>query len=124
MLLPPSASISGWMPTGNDPPAPGLHELGAIHAKRGDCGSASWRLADNQVPFVVLARMVEPNLPARIEKTHDLACARVGGRDPIALVIVAHRAREPKIVSCGRPAERLRDKVIDLQRCSRDFGRG
>jgi hypothetical protein len=33
--------------------------------------------------------MVEPNLPARIEKTNNLACGRVGGCDPILFVIVA-----------------------------------
>jgi hypothetical protein len=49
--------------------------------------------------------MVEPKLPARIEKAHNLTCGWVGGRDPISFVIVAHRAREPKIFSSGRPAE-------------------
>ncbi len=41
----PSASISGRVPTGNDPPAPRFHEFGAIQAKRNDRGSASRRVA-------------------------------------------------------------------------------
>jgi hypothetical protein len=61
------------MPTGNDPSAPGLHKFGAIQAKCSYRGSANWRLADNQVPFVIPAKVLKPNLPARIEKSHNLS---------------------------------------------------
>lgn len=49
--------------------------------------------------------MLPPYLETGIEEAHDLSCVRIGGGDPIPLVIVAHRASEPEILPYRGPTQ-------------------
>lgn len=86
------------MPTRDNPTPPGFHELGTIQANRSDRSSASWRLADDKRSLRAPAEMIQPDLLSWVEETHDFPGVRVGSGDSIALVIVAHRAREPEVL--------------------------
>jgi len=95
------------MPSGDDPSPPGFHELSAVQANGGDRGSAGRRLANDHVPFLTPLEMLGPGLSPWVEEAHDLSRARVGSGDPIPLVVVAHRTREPEVLPDGGPAQRL-----------------
>src|SRR4051812_25318657 len=104
------------MPTGDDPPPPGFHDLGAVQANGSNRGSATGRLSDDDIPLRAPAEMSRPDLLARVEEPHHVSGNRIGSGYPVALVIVAHGAREPEVFPEGGPAERLGDDVVNLHR--------
>src|SRR5262245_40221946 len=100
------------MPARDDPASPSFHHLGAIQTNGGDRRPSRRCLAHNDVPILAPAEMVAPSLSARIEDPHDLPRLWIRGSDPIALMVVAHRARKPKVLPHRRSTQRLRDDVI------------
>ncbi len=119
-----SFSVLRRMPARADPSPASFHELGAVQTNRSDGGSASRRLTDDHVPFRAPAEMVRPSLPPRIEEAHHLARVRIGGSDPVALVVIAHGACRPKVLLDSEPAQRLGDDVVDLHGSACDARRG
>jgi len=94
------------MPTRNDPTAPSFHELGTIQSDGNNRGPASGCVAEDQISLRTPRKVLQPDLPAWIEKAYDFPGVRIGGGNPICLVIVAHRACEPEVArEVGPPSD-------------------
>src|SRR5262249_48759860 len=97
-----------------------FHELGTVQAYRGDGCSTRRRPADDNVALLTPTEVIRPHLSTWVEEPHHLSGEGIEGCDPVALVIVAHRAQKPQVLPHGGTAEGLGNDVVDLHRRAGD----
>lgn len=112
------------MPPSNNPGTTSFHEFNSIQTKSDDRSPSNRRLAYDRGPVRTPVKVVNPNLPPGIKESYNFACIRVSGSDSTALVVVAHRTREPEIFDYGETAKRLRNDVVNLHGCTSNTGGG
>ena len=102
------------MPAGENPQAPGRHDIRIIEFKGLYGCTARRRRANDANPLFVPYEMLKPVLPARVEQGHGGFGHGILGLDLRALITVAPRTGKPEIVTFRGAAARLGKKVFEV----------
>ncbi len=124
MQWPLPMAFFGRMPADGDPALPGFDQQWPIELQRLDGGAANGCEPDHQRAVFFPAKMLLPNLGARVEQGRYGPAERVASLGLNALAFIAWPTGGPQVVTGMAPAGGDGDKVVEGEGdAGEDFGR-